>query len=170
MLAYWLLAAHLVGDYVLQSDWMATEKTKKSVAALAHVATYVLPFLFVTRSPWALAFIASTHFIIDRWRLARYVCWLKNFLAPRRMMPAEICERHALGVGTPDPELKIPSHQYCVVCKPQRELVNDSWEDCSLTGYLNARPAWLRVWLMFIADNTMHLVCNGIALEVWGTH
>ena len=79
---YWSVMAHLVGDYMLQSDWMAMEKTKRTTAALAHVTTYVLPFLVVTRSPAALAFIAGTHFAIDRWRLARYVCWVKNWLAP----------------------------------------------------------------------------------------
>ena len=31
------LVAHAVGDYVLQSDWAATEKTKRSLAALVHV-------------------------------------------------------------------------------------------------------------------------------------
>lgn len=72
------LFCHAIGDYVLQSDWMATEKTKRSVAALCHVLTYMLPFLFLRPSLAALAFIVSTHFVIDRWRLARYVCWLKN--------------------------------------------------------------------------------------------
>lgn len=76
------LLLHAVGDYLLQSHWMATSKTSKSIAALAHVVTYTLPFLLITESPAALAFIAGTHFVIDRWRLARYVCWLKNFLGP----------------------------------------------------------------------------------------
>lgn len=76
------LLAHALGDYVLQSDWMANEKTKRSVAALAHVLTYALPFLFFRPTPMALFVIVSTHFVIDRWRLARYVCWLKNFIAP----------------------------------------------------------------------------------------
>jgi hypothetical protein len=40
------LVAHAVGDYILQSDWMANEKTKRSLAALLHVMTYALPFLF----------------------------------------------------------------------------------------------------------------------------
>lgn len=77
------LLAHAVGDYVLQSDWMATDKTKKSVAALAHALSYTLPFLFLTFNPFAIAFIASTHFVIDRFRLARYVVWAKNLPAPR---------------------------------------------------------------------------------------
>ncbi len=75
--------AHAVGDYILQSDWMANEKTKKSVAAAAHALTYTLPFLFLTQNPAALTVIAGTHFVIDRWRLARFVVYAKNFLAPR---------------------------------------------------------------------------------------
>jgi hypothetical protein len=78
------LLAHAVGDYVLQSDWMANEKTKRCVAALAHVLAYALPFLFLRPSPAALAVIVGTHFVIDRWRLARFVCWAKNWLGPNR--------------------------------------------------------------------------------------
>ncbi len=72
------LVAHAVGDYLLQSEWMATEKTKRSLAALAHCLTYILPFLFLTQNPVTLAVIGGTHFVIDRWQLARYVAWAKN--------------------------------------------------------------------------------------------
>lgn len=72
------LVAHAVGDYVLQSEWMATEKTKRSLAALVHCIVYTLPFLFLTQNPYTLAVIAGTHFVIDRWHLARYVAWVKN--------------------------------------------------------------------------------------------
>ncbi len=41
------LLCHAIGDYVIQSDWMANEKTKRSLAALAHVLTYAVPFLFL---------------------------------------------------------------------------------------------------------------------------
>jgi hypothetical protein len=74
------LLAHAVGDYILQSDWMATEKTKKSVAALAHVIFYGLPFLLFRPSWSAMVVIVGTHFIIDRWRLARFVVAAKNYL------------------------------------------------------------------------------------------
>lgn len=77
------LVAHAIGDYVLQSDWMANEKTKRHLAAAVHAATYALPFLFLTTSPAALAVIAGTHFVIDRWRLARFLVFAKNWLAPR---------------------------------------------------------------------------------------
>lgn len=72
------LVAHAVGDYILQSHWMATEKTKNSVAAAIHAVTYTLPFLLITQSPAALALICGTHFLVDRFRLARFVVWLKN--------------------------------------------------------------------------------------------
>lgn len=72
------LVAHAVGDYILQSHWMATEKTKNSVAAAIHAVTYTLPFLLITQSPAALAIICGTHFLVDRFRLARFVVWLKN--------------------------------------------------------------------------------------------
>jgi len=70
--------AHLVGDYILQSHWMATEKTKRSSAAAIHAICYTLPFLLITQNPLALAIIVGTHFVIDRWRLARFLVWIKN--------------------------------------------------------------------------------------------
>ena len=38
----------------------------------------------LTTSPTALAVIAGTHFVIDRFRLARYVCWVKDWPWPSR--------------------------------------------------------------------------------------
>jgi hypothetical protein len=72
------LLCHLVGDYIFQTDAMAQRKTKSSLWAIAHVLTYALPFLLITRSPVALAAIIVTHFFIDRFRLARYVVAAKN--------------------------------------------------------------------------------------------
>ena len=72
------IVAHLVGDYLLQSHWMATEKTRSHVAAGAHAVVYTLPFVLITTSPVALAIILVTHFFVDRYRLARFVVWAKN--------------------------------------------------------------------------------------------
>jgi hypothetical protein len=82
VIALGILLAHAVGDYVLQSDYMAAEKTRRWWPALAHALTYGLPYLLVTRSPAALAVIVVTHAVIDRYRLARHVVWAKNLLAP----------------------------------------------------------------------------------------
>jgi hypothetical protein len=78
------LLAHGAGDYVIQSDWMAMEKTKAWPPALAHAVSYGLPFLALTRNPKALAVIVGTHAVIDRYRLARHLVWAKNQLAPAR--------------------------------------------------------------------------------------
>lgn len=78
------ILCHFIGDYILQSDWMANNKTKRTVAAMAHVSTYCLPFLFLRPSLTAFLIIVVSHFIIDRWRLARYVVWLKNWMGPNR--------------------------------------------------------------------------------------
>ena len=83
-----ILLAHLVGDYLLQSHWMACEKTKRWWPAVAHAATYTVPYVFVTQSVWALLTIGVTHAVIDRYRLAKHVVWFKNQLAPKSFRPA----------------------------------------------------------------------------------
>jgi len=72
------LVAHAIGDYILQSEWMASNKARQSLAAAVHALLYTVPFLLLTTSPSALGVIAGVHFLIDRWALARYVIWLKN--------------------------------------------------------------------------------------------
>lgn len=87
MTALGILLAHLTGDYVAQSHWMATEKTKRWLPAILHALTYTACYLLVTRSPLALLAIGGTHAVIDRYRLARYVTWAKNQLAPAACRP-----------------------------------------------------------------------------------
>ncbi len=85
------LLAHALGDYVLQSDWMAREKTSRIVVALVHAVCYSLPFLALRPSLAAWAAIVATHAVIDRWRLARFVVWGKEWLAPTRPPPFVDC-------------------------------------------------------------------------------
>jgi len=94
------IVAHLVGDFVLQSDWMANQKSSRSLATFAHASFYVIPFLFLTTSPAALAVIGGAHFIIDRFRLARYVIWLRNLPWPRRA-PWSECRETGFTSGIP---------------------------------------------------------------------
>jgi hypothetical protein len=79
------IVAHAVGDYIFQSDWMANEKTERTWPAVVHAVTYTLPFLAFRPSPAALTMISGSHFVIDRWRLARHVIFIRNHLAPRRV-------------------------------------------------------------------------------------
>jgi hypothetical protein len=147
------IVCHLVGDYILQSDWMAAEKTKQNLAAAVHAISYTVPFLFLSQSWAALLFIAATHFVIDRWRLARYVVWAKNFLAPWARL--EISAGKVILDGR---AVDIPAAQQWLPPTPP-------FAECSKTGYPPEKPDWMAVWLLIIADNTMHLICNGLALR-----
>lgn len=121
------LIAHLLGDYFLQSDWMASTKRQNLLACVLHALTYVLPFLFLTKHLFVLVAIGGSHLVIDMFGLSRYVVFAKNFLAPKSKWP--------------------------------------TWEDSKITGYPSERPMWLSLWLMIITDNTMHLICNALALR-----
>lgn len=79
--------AHLIGDYILQNDWMAQEKTRSTWIATLHGALYTLPFLLLTQSVPALVVISSTHALIDHYRLARYIVWFRNQFAPKSFRP-----------------------------------------------------------------------------------
>lgn len=83
---------HFIGDYLTQSSWMANVKVQRGWdgwgAAWAHAIVYSIPFaLLVDGADWALLTILVTHAIIDHYRLAKYLCWGKNFLAPRDHWP-----------------------------------------------------------------------------------
>lgn len=79
--------AHLLGDYVVQSDWMATQKTTSTLPGILHGASYAACFLPLTRSVRALAVIGGTHYVIDRYRLARHLQWFTNQFAPQEFRP-----------------------------------------------------------------------------------
>lgn len=76
------LLAHLAGDYLLQTNQLAQQKVGNSLPAAIHAASYTACFLPITRDWRRLAVIGGTHFVIDRWRLAKHVIWAKNQLAP----------------------------------------------------------------------------------------
>lgn len=84
------IIAHGIGDYVLQSDQMAVQKTKSHRWALFHGIFYTIPFLFLTTSPEALLIIAGTHYLIDRYRLAMYVVWVKTLIDAVVLSPWDI--------------------------------------------------------------------------------
>ncbi len=80
---YLQFLCHLFGDYILQSSWMANNKIKRWVPAAAHACTYFVPFLIVLRPSLAAALVmVGTHAVIDRFRLAKYVAFASQYLAP----------------------------------------------------------------------------------------
>lgn len=69
---HWIYA-HLIGDYLLQSDWMAQGKKKSWFIAMVHVITYMIPFFFTGASFYQLSLIAVQHLIQDR---TNFIIWL----------------------------------------------------------------------------------------------
>lgn len=120
----------MIGDYIIQTDHQAKEKTSKWWPAILHGTTYAIPFLFIVPSVPALLVIIGTHIIIDRFRLAKYLAWAKNQLAPKDFRP------------------------------PRSAMLT--------TGYSEDTPIWLSTWLMIIADNTLHLIINTLAIVYLG--
>lgn len=139
------LILHLIGDYITQSHWMAENKTKRFWPAALHAVIYSLPFLFLKPSWAAFAVILGTHFLIDRYRLARCVVWFKN-------------------------RLLHPYHTFPITPLSDEDYLNFvgtkmRWENCKATGYPSETPLWMSVWLLIAADNTLHLAINYAALR-----
>lgn len=82
-----LIVAHLIGDFLFQSHWMASNKAKSSFVCVVHVAFYLVPFFMVwSMNPfqwqnniplWMYAAIAVQHFLQDRFQL--HLKWMKFY-------------------------------------------------------------------------------------------
>ena len=129
------LLCHLVADYWLQNDWMATNKKKKWFPAIVHGFIYTLPFLLLTHSFMALLVIGVTHIIIDHTDIVCKLNQIKNWDF-RQDNYAFLDSQTQLG------EIMVP--------------VKD--------GYF-ARPFAIRVWLIIIQDNILHLLINYLAIK-----
>jgi hypothetical protein len=160
------LLIHLWGDYLTQSDWMAQNKTKSSVAAWTHALVYSFPFLLLTgaapRPALAGTVILVSHFLIDRYRLARYVVWAKNWLAPNELWGGFEGEWKLAKLWTAADLERLSIKHIDVMARMRR---TPPFSACSSTGYPPSAPPWLAVWLLIIADNTLHLTINYIALR-----
>lgn len=86
----WLLLGHLLGDWLLQNDWMAQGKRRGFITAagMAHFATYtaaVVGTLWLAGSQglsWAVLFAGSavvfvSHWLIDATNIVHY--WMRLY-------------------------------------------------------------------------------------------
>lgn len=76
---------HLIGDYLLQNDWMAAHKARFNLqgwlACSVHCILYTIPFCFFFTIETC-AIILVSHFLIDKFQLAlywiRFINWRKH--------------------------------------------------------------------------------------------
>lgn len=66
-----IMMCHFMGDYVLQSDFIANTKGKNWYHLVVHCALYTLPFIICFGLDWRCAVIFLTHIPIDALK-ARY--------------------------------------------------------------------------------------------------
>jgi hypothetical protein len=64
--------AHVIGDFILQNEWMVASKKTKSTVCLVHVLVYLVPFLLTGLRWWQILLIGVQHFIQDR---TEFVFW-----------------------------------------------------------------------------------------------
>jgi hypothetical protein len=80
-----MILGHLVGDYLLQTEWMALQKSKNTLdgwcAAIIHCLIYTFAmclFMRNTQAIWMVAVFLS-HFPIDKFGLAeKYMKYVKG--------------------------------------------------------------------------------------------
>lgn len=145
------LLCHIFADYGTQSDWMAMNKSKRSLPCLVHVLLYTSVFLLLTTSWKALLVIGSVHFVLDRFPvIIRRMIWIKNHISPNfSYVPFNKCE----ATGYYDNILNE------VTDKPYtNEIVN---------GY-GPRLNYITIWLYIITDNFLHLLTNYLAIKYLG--
>lgn len=136
------LIAHLIGDYCLQNHYMATQKTKAWFPALLHVLLYGIPFIVIGASLEQWFLIVSTHYLIDRYRLAKY--WVVFW-----------------GIGVEGFVLREVAWWKHFRAYPEPAFGEDSWGKRTPP---DEAPPFLAVWLLILVDNTMHLAINCFAL------
>jgi hypothetical protein len=74
-----ILVGHMVGDYLVQNDWIASRKASSTWACLLHCLLYTLAMAGalwasgMTWPLWAWGVIFGSHFAFDRFGLARWM-------------------------------------------------------------------------------------------------
>lgn len=72
-----IIFCHLVGDYVLQTDFIAKSKKENFYHMTVHCMLYVLPFYVVFGFTWKLIVLFFSHMVIDimkvKYRVIEYM-------------------------------------------------------------------------------------------------
>ena len=66
-----VVVCHLIGDYALQSDFLAKTKGENWYHLIVHCVLYCLPFYFAFGFTWQLIYIFMVHIVTDAAK-ARY--------------------------------------------------------------------------------------------------
>jgi hypothetical protein len=79
-----LLLAHFLGDYFLQTGWMAGNKAKRWFPLLVHSAVYALTiavfgmYFIKDFTWWGVLLVFVTHVVVDRRSITQW--WVTNIM------------------------------------------------------------------------------------------
>lgn len=73
----WLIFAHFIGDFALQSSWMAQNKRRLWYVMLAHCIIWAgvvsIALVYTGRyADWKVGLLVGGHFAIDSWKAIRH--------------------------------------------------------------------------------------------------
>lgn len=60
-----VICCHLIGDYALQSEYLAKTKKENWYHMFVHCMLYVVPFYMVFGMDWRLVVVWAVHLLID---------------------------------------------------------------------------------------------------------
>ena len=152
------LFAHFFGDFVIQTDWMALNKSKRSFPCLVHVLIYTACFLPITTSWKALLLIGVTHFILDRWHfiLKRLIWWKNHF--PKGYPQYKYCDTTGYYDDSPYNSEEVYRTDWCDI-KGNEE---------TLETFGKPRHFFITIWLYVATDNLFHIFINYMAIKYLG--
>ena len=75
----WLIAGHMIGDYLLQNKWMAENKAKKLSALLVHTAVYTVAVWVASQGAGGLRWLGIllifvSHSLLDNRKFVTWWC------------------------------------------------------------------------------------------------
>ena len=128
-----LVLSHFIGDFILQSHYIAERKLKNFLVCVLHVLLYIIPFYFLVSANWKFLFVvAAAHLLIDFFRVAEYLSWIKNVLFNPKILILDKAELHRYNL-----------------------------QNCKF-GYPKDVPEHVAFWLMIAVDQILHVSTNAL--------
>ncbi len=75
---YWLLICHFIGDYFLQSEYIAGTKGESLYHLIVHCALYTAPFAVIFGIRWMIAIIFVSHAVVDFLKCRKILSYVQD--------------------------------------------------------------------------------------------
>lgn len=68
-----IIICHIVGDYLLQTDYMAKEKNNNLYILFVHCVCYCIPFIYIFGFNYKIISLLIIHMVIDWMKIHHYI-------------------------------------------------------------------------------------------------